>query len=94
MQAPIWVVKPRGILRPGATASDGRNRSGQRLAENVGETRFMSPTTIGFANGTTVEGDAAIVCVGGTSVIMVRRPVEARRVEIRLAQQLSTSCPV
>ena len=28
----IWVVKPRGILRAGATASDGRNRLGQRLA--------------------------------------------------------------
>ena len=27
----------------------------------------MSPTTIRFANGTTVEGDAAIGCVGGRS---------------------------
>jgi len=28
------------------------------------DTLHVAPPTIGFANGTTVEGDAAIVCVG------------------------------
>ena len=35
--------------------------------ENVGKTHFVSPTAIAFGNGVTVEGDAAIICVGGRS---------------------------
>lgn len=38
---------------------------GVEVHENVGKTRFVSPTAVAFANGMTVEGDAAIVCVGG-----------------------------
>lgn len=38
---------------------------GVEVHENVGQTRFVSPTSIAFAHGRTVEGDAAIVCVGG-----------------------------
>ena len=38
--------------------------------ENIGKTHFVSPTTIVFADGTTVEGDAAIICVGGHSRII------------------------
>jgi pyruvate/2-oxoglutarate dehydrogenase complex dihydrolipoamide dehydrogenase (E3) component len=38
---------------------------GIEVHEYVGRTRFVSPTTIAFANGVAVEGDAAIICVGG-----------------------------
>ena len=38
---------------------------GVEVHENVGQTSFVSPTSIAFAHGRTAEGDAAIVCVGG-----------------------------
>lgn len=55
------------ILHVRKEIAEEARKLGIDVHENVGEIRFMSPTTIGFANGTTVEGDAAIVCVGGRS---------------------------
>jgi pyruvate/2-oxoglutarate dehydrogenase complex dihydrolipoamide dehydrogenase (E3) component len=45
--------------------ADEARKLGVEVHENVGKICFMSPTTIRFANGKTVEGDAAIICVGG-----------------------------
>jgi pyruvate/2-oxoglutarate dehydrogenase complex dihydrolipoamide dehydrogenase (E3) component len=38
--------------------------------ENVGRTRLISPTAIAVGDGTIVEGDAAIICVGGRSRVI------------------------